>query len=217
MNEANTLGDNFYETLDLRYPEIAIALEDIDRCNPGKIKFCIPILTPNMPQTPEYEEKVTLDKGSLINKDKGAVEVSNIEFTNYIEIEIPRELCALAHCTYNVLDHPNSYITSDDAYNKQEGIVRNEGCPGCPGAPGSSGCSEGCSGCPGAPGAPGCESGNYIDVHGHAEMNHITGLVELCPVDEGDDYRYIRKFSKWLVMFIGGDINKPAVICRLPG
>ena len=204
MYEVDTIKDNFYDNLDLRYPEIAIALEDIDRCNPGKIKFSVPILTPTMPQSSEHKEKIIQNKSALINKDKSAVEVSNIEFTNYIEIEVPKELCALAHCTYSILDHPTSYIDSPDAYNKQSGTVR---CEGCPGAPGCDHCS----------GAPGVQGGEYIDVHGTAKMNHITGLIELCPVDEGDNYRYIKKPSKWLVMFIGGDINRPAIICRLPG
>lgn len=181
---------NYYENLDLRYPEIAIALEDIDRCNPGVIKFSVPILGPDQPQFPEHEELVIQTNSNIVNKNKSEVEISNINIKNYISIEIPKELCALAHCTYNILDHP-SFINSPEAYNTQKGTVLGAGLS--------------------------CGGGNSIDVKGTAKLNHVTGLIELCPVDEGNDYRYIRKPSKWLIMFVGGDVNKPAVICRLPG
>ena len=29
-----------------------------------------------------------------------------------------------------------------------------------------------------------------------------------------DDFRYIEKGSKWIIVFVGGDINKPRVIGR---
>lgn len=178
---------NYYENLDLKYPEIAIAQEDIDRCNPGIIKFSVPILGPDVPQFPEYKQKIIQTNSNIVNKNKSEVEVSDIMIYNYIKIDVPRELCALAHCTYNVLDHPSHLVSpKPHAHNDQTGLV-----------------------------APG--SGGAINVTGYAKMNHVTGLIELCPVDEGDDYRYIRKPSKWLVMFIGGDVNKPVIICRLPG
>lgn len=184
---------NYYEELDLRYPEIAIAQQDIDRCNPGIIKFSVPVLTPDLPQFPEYEEKVRQKNSNIVNKNKDEVEVSDIMKMNYIHAEIPKELCALAHCTYNVLDHPTSYITSPwpHASVNAKGTVL---------------CAGSC-----------CGGGNSINVQGTATLSHITGLIELCPVDEGEMYRFIRKPSKWLMMFIGGDINRPVVICRLPG
>ena len=37
------------------------------------------------------------------------------------------------------------------------------------------------------------------------------GILNIIPTDE---YRYIDKGSKWIVVFIGGDINQPQLIGR---
>ena len=39
---------NFYENLDLKYPEVAISLQEINKEYPGVVKFSIPILTPSI-------------------------------------------------------------------------------------------------------------------------------------------------------------------------
>ena len=94
---------NFYEELDLRYGEIAIAMKQIDRMKPGKIPFYIPVLTPNMSGEKEVSNKIIQrDKSTLSNIDKGTIDVSNVELCNTIEIEVPRELCTLPGALYDV-------------------------------------------------------------------------------------------------------------------
>jgi len=77
---------NFYEDLDLRYPEIAICLEDTD-INIGK--FFIPILTPTLSKSKPYLEKNNnFYTKNLINKDD--LNISQIYFSNYIELKLPK-------------------------------------------------------------------------------------------------------------------------------
>ncbi len=85
---------NFYDSLDLKYPEIGIAMEDIDRSNPGCIKFIIPVLTPYMDSTRLTTTRVHQVYNSLKNKKKN-LEIENLDVTNYINIKVPREVCSV--------------------------------------------------------------------------------------------------------------------------
>ena len=85
---------NFYDNMDLKYPEIGIAMERIDRLNPGEIKFIIPVLTPNMDNTRLIESKIHQNKDSLMNKNKN-IEVETLNIRNYITIKMPREVCSM--------------------------------------------------------------------------------------------------------------------------
>lgn len=84
---------NFYDTLDLKYPEIGIAMQDIDRTNPGKVKIIIPILTPNIDSTKLVEKISYQNTSNLKNADKRTVNIQNIKITNYVEIPFPKEIC----------------------------------------------------------------------------------------------------------------------------
>lgn len=128
----NSMSD-FYDKLDLKYPEIAIAMEDIDRSNPGKIKFIIPVLTPNLDSTRLMSNTIYQTKANLRNNSSFKLEVENITLTNYIEIPVPSEVC----------------------------------------------------------------------------MTLVCGTIGM-----PDDIRYIKKGSKWIVVFVGGDITKPRIISR---
>ena len=96
----NDMSD-FYDNLDLKYPEIAIAMEDIDRTNPGVINFSIPILTPNMGKSEKEENEIHQQPTNLKNKEKN-VEVANVVMTNYIPIRVPREVCGFVGDSHNV-------------------------------------------------------------------------------------------------------------------
>ena len=77
---------NFYEDLDLRYPEIAICLEDTDT-NIGK--FFIPILTPTLNKSKPYLEKNNdFYVKNLINNNN--LNISPVYFSNYIELKLPK-------------------------------------------------------------------------------------------------------------------------------
>lgn len=136
---------NFYEDLDLKYPEIAIAMQDIDKVNPGKVLFSIPILTPGSDTNKITEEKIRQDSRQLANKDMRPVDIQTITKTNYIEIEVPSELC----CTFN---------------------------------------------------------DEFKILHNNSNAN-----VQIIPIN-----RYIPKGSKWIVVFLGGDVTNPRIIARCP-
>lgn len=79
-------NSNFYDNLDLRYPEIAICLEDTDT-NIGK--FFIPILTPTLNKNePFYEIDNTFDKKNIENYDD--LRLSPVYLSNYIELKLPK-------------------------------------------------------------------------------------------------------------------------------
>lgn len=120
----NSITD-FYDSLDLKYPEIGIAIQDINRDNPGKVKMIIPILTPNMDNSREINKMVYQNTSNLMNENKINIGIRDINITNYIKIPFQKEVCV-----------------------------------------------------------------------------------------SNDSDRIIKKGSKWLVVFVGGDITKPRVISR---
>lgn len=203
----NTMND-FYDNLDLKYPEIAIAMQDIDRINPGLVKFIIPVLTPNM-STSKIEEKKIYQNSSNLQNSETKPEIETIDAANYVKIRVPRELCAYVGGVFQLLEAytwPGKENASDvdsvlnvrdanttikQARQIGSGTVRGGGLP--------------------------CGGGNRINVSGTvsgimAFNNGIPkGYFNLMPVD-----RYIKKGSKWIVVFIGGDITKPRIIARYP-
>lgn len=88
----NTMYD-FYDKMDLKYPEIAIAIDDIDRCNPGNVRFIIPVLTPLMDNGKPITDSIRQNKSSLRNDQSVKLEVENIIVTNFISIKVPQEVC----------------------------------------------------------------------------------------------------------------------------
>lgn len=84
---------NFYDVLDLKYPEIGIAIQDINRSSPGNVKVIIPILTPNMDNTKIIDTKIHQDSKNLMNENKNNINIRSIEVKNYIEIPFPKEIC----------------------------------------------------------------------------------------------------------------------------
>lgn len=178
---------DFYNELDLRYPEIAICIDRIDRTNPGVCNFYIPILTPNLDTSSlkKKEETVRLDTSIIANQD--SVSISNIKIQNYIPIEVPKELCAFVGGDFKV-------VNVDFMTFKSNGTITIYG---------STSSSEG------------------MGAHIHKTLNGSSdatydggetsykGILNIIPTDK---YRYIEPGSKWIVVFIGGDIGKPQII-----
>ena len=94
----NTMYD-FYDKMDLKYPEIAIAMDDIDRMNPGEIRFAIPILTPLMDNSKPVVDTIRQTKSNLRNDPSVKLEVDNIRITNFISIRVPQEFCNVYQLT----------------------------------------------------------------------------------------------------------------------
>lgn len=184
----NNVSD-FYDSLDLKYPEIGIAMQDIDRTNPGKVKFIIPILTPNMDNTKLVDQKAYQNSANLMNADKN-IEIENIQVTNYIEIPMPKELCAFVGGDFNVVN-----VTSME--DKHQGTVTLSGNTGMSGGISHSHATLSGSG----------------TLNFNGSQTHYKGVLKIIPTDE---YRYIKKGSKWIIVFVGGDITKPRVIARYP-
>lgn len=143
---------NYYDKLDLKYPEIAIAIDKIDRLKPGLIRFNVPVLTPNLTTNGKASKSDVHQSASNI-QNQNPIKISNISITNYISCKIPKELCSN--------DISRSSVTGTMIIGQTSGSIL---------------------------------GGSYIN------------LV---------DYdRYIPAGSKWIIVFIGGDINKPQIIGR---
>lgn len=188
---------DYYGTgnLELTYLEIGIALTSIDRMNPGSIPFSIPVLTPNENKESVTNKKIIQrSKTNILNENKDAVDVSNIELSNAIYITIPKELVALPGATYYVngtFDYLNGSSGSIDISGRLAG------------------------------GGTVIQGGSF-DVQGTVDGNitsysllngSVKGTLSLVLTEE---YRYIPKNSKWLIAFVGGDTSMPRVVCRLP-
>lgn len=100
----NSLQD-FYDKMDLKYPEIAIAMDDIDRTNPGRVRFIIPILTPHMDKDKITNKTIYQNRSSLRNDKSVKLEIGDVGITNFIHINVPAEVCNV----YN-LTNENRYI-----------------------------------------------------------------------------------------------------------
>ena len=177
---------NYYDELDLRYPEIAICIDRIDRTNPGTLNFYIPVLTPNLDTTSLQKKTETVHQNSSTIANEQSVNISNIQIQNYIPITVPKELCAFVGGDFHVFNQVDMEVT-------HSGTVSIQGSTDVAG-----------------PGA-----------HSHSSMSgtesfegtqsHYKGILNSMPTDE---YRYIEPGSKWIVVFIGGDIVKPQLIGR---
>lgn len=86
------MGDpNFYMNLDLRYPEIAILLNDIDRDGSRIGQFYIPILLPSISgNRPKLSTKPAPPVSNHTTNNSSKTD--NYTESNYIELIIPKHL-----------------------------------------------------------------------------------------------------------------------------
>ena len=211
-------NQNFYQDLDLRYIEIGYNMAVIDRCNPGFVPFNIPVLTPQMDNTSMKDTTVIQrDKSNIQNASVGSVEVSDLEMSNYIYITVPRELCTHPDGWYDIegtvslsghttmsngsMNMTNGFISHNETFDNItiRGTVSEEA-----GYVGGSGSANGTITFSG--------NHNYSASHNYSTIDsHIDGRIKITPVD-----RYIPIGKKWAICFLGGDVNMPVVIARLP-
>lgn len=179
---------SFYDELDLKYPEIAVCIEAIDRTNPGKKKFYIPVLTPNLDTTSLKTKVETVHQNNSNIANENKPNVDSIKVQNYIEIYVPKELCA--------------FVGGDFIVKNQTDMAVN---------------ATGTMSLSGATGYSGGDSHSHTTLAGSGTYNAkgkdttFSGTLNSMPTDA---YRYIAKGSKWIVVFIGGDISKPQIIGR---
>ena len=226
-------SQDYYKNMDIKYLEIGIALTRIDRMYPGLVPFSIPVLTPDLQkETQQTSTVIQRDKSNIMNEDKDAVDVSDLEITNAILIEIPVELCALPGAYHNIGGSFTSYHDLDtDGSIVIQGAMSMTGRSRIDGRLKFNGNINGWTRYYGVRGAsfigPGAITGSTsIDTsgtitgrvvkhytRGYDDVRDIHGDVSL-PL--GGKSRYIEPNSRWLITFIGGDIAAPAVVCRLP-
>ena len=85
-------NDDFYENLDLRYPELGIALSGTSGSS-RKIKMYIPTLmafVDDNNKTPKRKVNKSPSKSNILNKEP--IALSNTISKNYITIQVPEYL-----------------------------------------------------------------------------------------------------------------------------
>lgn len=232
---------NFYSSgdMDLTYLEMGIALARIDRMNPGVIPFCVPVLTPTMSQNSAVDNTVIQsNKTNIVSDNPSAIDVSNIDVSNHINIEIPKELCCLPAPVYDI----EGEVIIDGAYTL-DGGTHSITITGHIDANGNITLNglEDISGIitltpTGEPyvynytannGSTSERGTGTIDMNctitgtesHHTGSGHIVidgTIVGTIRTTLNDVNRYIEYGSKWLIAFIGGDVSMPRVVCRLP-
>lgn len=231
---------DFYSSgdMDLTYLELGIALQRIDRMNPGVVPFSIPVLTPTMNQTSTVNNKVIqANKTNIVSDNSSAVDVSNIQVSNYINIEIPKELCCLPAPIYDITgkvvlsgtyDLSGSHSITINGKINGSGSISLTGTEDIDGTVTNTPTGEpyvynyNASG-----GSVNARGNGSIDMNGTISGTEthskgagntsidgtITGTIH---TTLNDANRYIESGSKWLIAFIGGDVSMPRVVCRLP-
>jgi hypothetical protein len=160
---------SFYDELDLKYPEIAICVERIDRLNPGNPKFIIPVLTPNMSIDNESSQSIRQNTSNLRNGDISP-EITDITMSNYMKIPLPKELCGNYDSKF--LQAVRFLIDTTIS----------------------------------------CSSSNSEDYHScNGTLNKKFNTLYQVLINMTSS-RYIKKGSKWIVVFVGGDVTKPRII-----
>lgn len=195
-------NESYYtgEEIDLRYPELAYNKKPIFRPNPGVIPFYIPALYPYLaggskPKT----DVVKQNNNGLLNKDKP--NISNVNISNCINITVPREVCSYLdqkHKVVGFLNHKgviNGPVTLDG--NLSGTFSANMSHP--------------------AGGGPHDGSATISSMNISATLNGSGVTYKADCTGDLTFYAYdntIPKDTAWVVMFIGGDINKPVIIGR---
>lgn len=112
---------NFYDEMDLKYPEIGIAMDRIDRLNPGLIRFSIPVLVPNMDNSKTYNGTIHQNTTNLKNDPSVKYEIDNIYISNYITIPMPKEVCAFIPSSFTItsgnINSPSVIMTGFSDHN----------------------------------------------------------------------------------------------------
>lgn len=202
---------DFYAELDLRYPEIAVCIEQIDRVNPGKKKFYIPVLTPNVDTSSlKTKDNVIYQNNSNI-ANESSVSISNVTISNYIEMAVPRELCGYIGGKHKVTGQGVQKLQGEGTQSfsnisltmSGNSIIDGSGTVGPPMGYSSLNVSASLS----AMNINGHGTDKYTNIEENVYSNEAE--EEFIPAD-----RYIPKGSKWIVVFIGGDINQPQIIGR---
>lgn len=216
MAENSTSG--YYEessNASLRYPEIAVCLEQIDRLNPKTTyKFRIPSLTPDMNSSENAMDKKITQKNDAIENETNNIEVKEVNISNYLELPVPRELLTYIGKDYKITGRVNIDGSGSCSFSSSESYSGSESQSGS--------CAVNASGSVSDPGGSINVSGSgslngsisgSVDSSGTMTFNGAEGLfsvegeLNLVPIN-----RYIEKGSQWIVLFIGGDVNKPRLI-----
>ena len=212
-NEASAYYDETASSI-IPYPEIAVCLEQIDRLYPkDSYKFRIPALTPDMNNVETATEKKIPQTNKAVENEVNNIEVKDVNIGNYIELPMPKELLSFVGRDYKVTGRVSINGNGSTSFSAQE-TYSGSGSHSGQGSVNASGSVS--------------DPGGRVDVSGNVSVNGsvsgtvstsgtmtfngdgsfaIDGDIKLVPTD-----RYIKAGSQWIVLFIGGDVNKPRLI-----
>ena len=78
----------FYQNLELKFPEFAICIED---SKDGVAKFFIPILTPTLDKNIPYDKKeLNVNTRNIVN-DVSSMNIEACTYSNYLSLKLPHQ------------------------------------------------------------------------------------------------------------------------------
>lgn len=138
--------------------------------------------------TPQMDNSDKIES-KIIQRDKSNIQNENADAIDVSDLEI---------CNYISIEIPREivaqpsgvyYHEGEHDYHSEIGYIRIQGVD-----------SD----------MAGLSAGSGYDRDSH---QWFDGTIEIIPTEP---YRYIDKFKRWSIGFIGGDINMPFVVCKLP-
>lgn len=97
--------NNFYEGLDLSYPQIAVLAETCSKFSPGTRSFYIPSLMAYKDQSLANDNPVPLNKNNLLNDDKN-IGLDKYILGSTIRLFIPQHISMFAPSDNNCMMQP---------------------------------------------------------------------------------------------------------------
>jgi CxxC motif-containing protein len=145
------------------------------------------VLTPNLDTSSLTEQTQTVKQNTNNIQNETPITVQDVQIQNYINITIPKELCAYVGGDFVVANKG----TITEAFSDKS-TIKGYGTVGPP------------------------LMFNKLQVEDTAikatgTMSIFKGTLNIMPIKAD---RYIPKGSKWIVVFLGGDINYPQLIGR---
>lgn len=191
--------------------EIAIAKQPIFRPNPGIVKFYIPSLMENSSGEAKNNQPIIQRNTSIVNNDKSNINISSVTTSNYIDIYLPRELTGYIDGAFDTsgLLYMDSNTTAPTNLQLEGQLSLN--LDGSTEESGGDDHSHPLKNTLMSTSQPWNFSGNI-----KSQNNILLSKAQPSFVNLQAQDNTIPINSKWIVIFVGGDIRYPVIIARCP-
>lgn len=195
------------------YPTIAICIENMDRLKDKEYKFTIPFLNFNMNASEEEKDEIKNQGITNIANDK-KVSIGKVEINNYFMIYVPKELMSINQTNIGIDGYVEGMGSNISNLSYNSSNIDNGNFNTSITIPPHTESSYTISNIImsiirfGA-GVISNIKQSYDSIKLKIHTTYKNNGITIEPKD-----RIIKKGSKWIVIFIDGDLSKPAIIAR---